>query len=350
MKTKAAILYSLNKPLVLETIEIPALKPGQVLVRVAYSGVCHSQLNEIKGRRGKDAFLPHTLGHEGSGVVCEVGPSVKKVKPGDHVVLTWIKGKGHDVPSSEYRKHGTIIHSGAISTFSSHSVISENRVVPISKTVPLEYAALLGCAMPTGGGIIQNTMKPAPASSIAIFGIGGVGMSALLATSLARCKPIIAIDIHDEKLASASRLGAHAVINAKKEDVLQQIQKITKGVGADFALESAGIKNTMEMAFRVIRPNGGLLVIAGNLAAGKTISLDPFDLIKGKRIVGSWGGNTNPDNDIPSYASQFSKKRLPLDKLITHRFALDDINETIRVLEKEKNVIRVMLDCRGNNE
>lgn len=346
MKTKAAILTSLNIPLAIESITIPALRKGQTLIKIAYSGVCHSQLNEIQGRRGKDPFLPHTLGHEGSGIVHGIGPGVTKVKPGDHVVLTWIKGKGHDVPSCTYRKERTIINSGAISTFSSYSILSENRLVRIPKTIPLEYAALLGCAVPTGGGIIKNTMKPSPESSIVIFGMGGVGASALLAASMAHCKPIIAVDIYNEKLALASKLGAHKVINAKKKNVLEEIQAVTKGTGVDFAVEAAGVKSSMELAFRALRPNGGLLVIAGNLAAGETIAIDPFDLIKGKRIIGSWGGSTNPDRDIPWYARQFVKKRLPLEKLITHRFALHDINKAIRALETEKSIIRIMLDCQ----
>ena len=343
MKTKAAVLYSLNQPLVIEEIEIPALALGQVLVQMAWSGLCRSQINEIQGRKGEDKFLPHVLGHEGSGVVADIGPDVVKVKPGDRVVLTWIKGQGHDVPSALYRKNDTVINSGAISTFSDYTVVSENRLVPIPHNMPLDTAALLGCAVQTGGGIVRNTLAAKEGTSIAVFGVGGIGMSALLTSSALSCKPIIAVDIHDEKLAYASKLGAHICVNAKKENPVERILEITNKKGADCALEATGVKNAMEQAFASVRGGGGLLVIAGNLTAGEKISIDPFDLIKGKRIIGSWGGDAHPDQDIPWYIEHYMQKKLPLDTLITHRFSLDEINRAIETLENEKNVIRVLI-------
>src|SRR5262245_26731137 len=157
MRTDAAVLFELNQPLRLLTLDVPDPRPGQVLVEVAYSGVCHSQLHEVRGRRGPDRFLPHTLGHEGSGTVLAVGDGVTKVKPGDRVVLTWIKGQGADVPSTTYGGGPGRVNSGAISTFMRHTNTCENRLVPLPPEMPLREAALLGCAVPTGAGVVPNT-------------------------------------------------------------------------------------------------------------------------------------------------------------------------------------------------
>ncbi len=159
MKTKAAVLVNLPSLLEIWEFDSSSLKAGQVLVEMAYSGICHSQLNEIIGLKGEDHFLPHTLGHEGSGVVSEIGRGVSKVKPGDHVVLSWIKGEGQNAPGCQYQSACGEVNSGAISTFLTHAVISENRLVAIPKQMPLREAALLGCAIPTGAGVVRNEMK-----------------------------------------------------------------------------------------------------------------------------------------------------------------------------------------------
>ena len=160
MQTKAAILVETGRPLIVDMINIPKLKPGQVLVKIKYSGVCHTQLLEARGHRGADPFLPHCLGHEGSGIVAEVGPNSNKVKVGDPVILSWIKGSGANIPGSVYDWNGKKVNAGAITTFSEYAVISENRLTAIPKDFPLKEAALLGCAVPTGLGTIFNTAKP----------------------------------------------------------------------------------------------------------------------------------------------------------------------------------------------
>lgn len=343
MKTIAAVLEQLNKPLKIRELTIPELKKGQVLVEVAYSGICHSQLLEIRGKRGEDRYLPHTLGHEGSGVVLEIGGGVKKVKPGDHVVLSWIKGSGADVPSTVYQSCEREINSGAISTFMHYTIICENRLTPIPDTMPLREAALLGCAIPTGAGIILNTAKVSPGSSIAIFGIGGIGLSALLAAKMVGATIIIAIDVLDQKLEQAAQFGATHIINARKHDVLSSIMEITNGHGVDYAIESAGRRDSMEKAFQSVRDKGGLCVIAGNLPHGEQISINPFDLIKGKRIIGTWGGETQPDRDILMYVDFFLSERLDLEKLIGDTYNLKDINEALNSIEKGK-MGRVLID------
>ena len=185
--TEAAILTETGKPLSILPLEIPDLAPGQVLVDVAFSGLCHTQLLEIRGKRGPDRFLPHTLGHEGSGVVAAIGAGVAKIAPGDRVVLSWLKGEGADVPATVYQSGEMKINSGAISTFMRRTVTCENRVTSIPDALPLREAALLGCAIPTGAGVVRNTAGVGAGESVAIFGIGGIGQSAVLAFCL---KPI----------------------------------------------------------------------------------------------------------------------------------------------------------------
>ncbi|MCK4821612.1 zinc-binding dehydrogenase, partial [bacterium] len=289
----------------------------------------------IQGLKGKDDYLPHTLGHEGSGIVEAIGGSVSKVKPGDHVVLTWIKGRGTDVPSALYKKgNGSIVNSGAISTFMTKTVVSENRLVKISPEMPLREAALLGCAIPTGAGIVLNTLGVRPGNSIAVFGVGGIGLSAVLAADLINATPVIAVDVFDYKLKLARDVGATYLINASREDTLATILQITGGRGVDYSIEAAGLRETMEGAFQAVRDNGGLCVLAGNLSQGERILLDPFDLIKGKQIIGTWGGETDPDRDIPKYICLYQAGKLKLDKLITDHFTLNEINKAIDLMRK----------------
>ncbi|HEV3007291.1 MAG TPA: zinc-binding dehydrogenase [Pirellulales bacterium] len=342
MQTEAAVLFELNQPLRRVTLEVPDLMPGQVLVEVAYSGVCHSQLHEIRGRRGPDRFLPHALGHEGSGVVRAIGPGVEKVRPGDHVVLTWIKGRGSDVPSTTYRAGSATINSGALCTFMRHTVTCENRVVPIARDMPLREAALLGCALPTGAGVVVNTAAVSRGASVAIFGMGGIGLCALLAARLLEAHPLVAIDVVEQKLVEAMRLGATHVVNARQRDPVAAIRELTQGRGVDYAIEAAGRRETMEAAFRSVRDQGGLCVLAGNLPQGETIAIDPFDLIRGQRIVGTWGGETRPDDDIPRYVRWFHEGRLPLAELITREYRLDQINEALDDMEQGR-VLRALV-------
>lgn len=347
MKTIAAVLDKINKPLQIEELIVPELKNGQVLVKIEYAGLCHSQLNEIMGLKGDDKFLPHTLGHEGSGVVEKIGPCVEKVKPGDRVVLTWIKGSGADVPGAQYRrKDGSFVNSGAISTFLTRAVVSENRLVKITDKMPLKEAALLGCAVPTGAGIIINTAKVSAGSSIAIFGLGGVGLSALLGAKFASVSVIIAVDVVDSKLEYAAALGATHTLNPLKENVVSKILSITGGRGVDFSIESAGKKEAMENAFQSVCDNAGLCVIAGNLAYGDKISINPFDLIKGKRIIGTWGGETRPDDDIPRYAEYYLSGKLNIEKLIAYTCGLSDVNKAFIDLTQGKSG-RVLLSMAG---
>ena len=336
------MLEQINVPLKIQELVIADLNPGQVLVDIKYSGICRSQLNEWHGKKGPDRFLPHTLGHEGSGEVLQTGSEVTKIRKGDRVVITWIKGKGCDVPSSQYMSaEGQVINSGAVSTFMTRAVISENRLVRVSD-IPMDIAALLGCAVPTGCGIMFNELKPKQGSSIAVWGTGGIGLCAILAAAILGCNPIIAIDINKDKLSLAEKCGATHLIDGTK-DAVQTVMEITAGQGTDYGIESAGLISTMEKGYAAIRRSGGHFVIAGNAPRGKKMALDPFDLIAGKHISGSWGGASNPDRDILRYAEMYRKGRLKIDNLITHRVPFERINEAL-LLAESGQVGRVLLN------
>lgn len=336
---KAAVLSRLNEPLdVMSGIECAAPGRGQVLVKLAYSGVCHSQLMEVRGRRGPDAYLPHLLGHEGTGKVIEVGEGVSKVKTDDLVVLGWIKGSGLDGGGVRYRCAcmPQVINAGGITTFNEYALVSENRIVPLPAGVPLDVAVLFGCAVPTGAGIITNDLRPAPGSSIAVFGLGGIGMSALMATMLFDCVKVIAVDVSADKLSLARSFGATHTIDATQTDPVSEIRSMTGGLGVDYAVEASGQVSVIEQAFASVRRGGGVCVFASHPEHGKRILIDPYELICGKQIRGSWGGSSNPDRDIPMFAKLYLEGRLPLEKLITKRYPLEAINEALDDLEHHR--------------
>jgi S-(hydroxymethyl)glutathione dehydrogenase/alcohol dehydrogenase len=337
VQTEAAVLTALGQPLELWNLEIPELKSGQILVDVAYSGLCHTQLLEASGAKGPDRFLPHTIGHEGSGVVASVGPDVKKVKTGDRVVLSWIAGSGAVVGSTIYQSPAGRVNSGAISTFIRQAVTCESRVTKIPDEMPLKEAALLGCAVPTGAGIVMNTASLAAGATIAIFGAGGIGLSALLGAVIRQSSMIIVVDVSAAKLAQAQAMGATHLVDATKVDVLSSIREMTSGRGVDCAVEAAGKRQTMEAAFQSVRDAGGLCVLAGNLPQGEMISIDPMNLIKGKRIVGTWGGESLPDRDIPLFVDMYRAGRLQLASLIAQEYPLNGINQAFADLRSGLN-------------
>ena len=346
--TLAAVLYETNHPLVVSDIEIPPLIPGQVLVKVAYSGVCHSQLMEARGRRGDDQYLPHLLGHEGSGTVLAVGEGVTKVKPGDSVILGWIKGQGMNVNGPKFKIGDQIINAGAVTTFATHTIVSENRCVKVPDGIPMDLAVLFGCAILTGSGIVCNQVKPAAGSTVAVIGLGGIGLSALMALALFECDTVIAVDIEDSKLELAREFGVKHVINSSQDNVVQEILRLTDGKGVDYAIEASGSTQSIEAAFTSVKKFGGLCVFASHPPAGEKIRLDPHDLISGKRIEGSWGGSCSPDTDIPKFAELYYAGKLPLEKLIGKRYRLEEINQALDDLEQRK-ITRALIDM-GVNE
>lgn len=331
MKTKAAVLTKLKAPLEIQELVVPRLQRGQILVRIQAAGLCGSQLFEAKGLRGPDRYLPHLLGHEASGTVADVGAGVTTVRTGDYVTLSWIKGRGIDAPGGQYTFGRRTINAGAVAVFTEYAVVAENRVTKISRSIPPDAAALLGCAVATGGGVVRNTLQVRPGSSLGVFGVGGIGAAAVMTARLAGCSHIVAVDVVPKKLRWVKKFGATMTINAAKRDPVAAIMKRFPG-GLDYAIEAAGKPKVIEQAFEAISTSG-TLAITGHPAHGSTIRLDPFDFIKGKRLVGTWGGATVPERDFAYYIKQYRAGRLNIQDLITHRFSLDAINKAIAALE-----------------
>ncbi len=274
MRTLAAVLVEVNRPLELADLEVPALKPGQVLVEIAFSGVCHTQVLECRGYRGEDRYLPHCLGHEGSGVILETGLGVAKVRAGDRVILSWIKGSGADVPGTVYNWAGRKVNAGGITTFGRHAILAENRVTPLPQGVSMAQAALLGCAVPTGVGVVFNTAQPRPGQSLVVFGAGGVGLCAVAGAAVAGCTPVIAVDVRRDKLALAEHVGATCRINAAETDPVQELQRMCPG-GVDYAIEATGRPAVMRQALLSVRSQGGVAVVVGNARHGERLEIDP---------------------------------------------------------------------------
>jgi len=289
---------------------------------------------EVRGDRGEDKFLPHFLGHEGVGTVVEMAKDVDKVSLGDTVVLGWIKGKGLDAGGCQYQQGDRLINSGAVTTFSTFAVVSENRVVKLPENIPEKTAVLLGCALPTGAGIVLNQLKPKTNSSVGVFGLGGIGLSALLAMNHFKPEHIVAFDIEEKKLNLAKELGATHCYSVDEKGIAQFKQNFP--LGLDGIVEAAGKTSTIEAAFSLIKRGGGRCIFASHPPAGETIKLDPFELICGKLIEGSWGGATQPDQDLPIIVDIINKYRLPVEKLLSNEYSLDEINQAIDDLEQRK--------------
>lgn len=339
----AAVFEELGKPLILRTIELPPLSAGQVLVKVEYSGVCRSQLMEVSGGRGTDRWLPHLLGHEGSGTVLAVGPGVTKVAVHEDVILTWIKGHGMDVPGAKYKCGDSIINSGPVTTFSNYTVVSENRLVKKPRYLPLDQAILFGCALPTGAGMVLNEARPRKEEKVVVVGLGGIGLSAVMALKSLGVQVCVGVDISEDKLRAAKTLGATHVFNSSISSFSSDISAITNNNGFDLCIESGGLTDTIELGFQLIRKGGGRLLFASHPPADQRISISPHDLISGKNIFGSWGGACKPDEDVPRFCSLIKKANIPLDILLTKKYRLREINNALEDL-KMGRVFRPLIE------
>ncbi len=338
---KAAVLDELNKPLGIIKLEIPeTLSVGQVLVRIKYSGICGKQLAEQSGAHGPDKYLSHLLGHEGGGIVRACGPGVKHVRIGDHVVIHWRKGIGIDSELPQYwcPERGRYIGGGSNNTFQELAIISENRLTKIPSDVPLDEAALLGCAVTTGIGAVVNDVKLKPGESVIVFGCGGVGLNVLQACSLISAYPIAGVDILDEKLRNAIVMGATETINSVTNPDL--FTMATRGDLFDVAIDTTGIPAVIEQAWKMAKR----VCLIAQMQQGKTLSINTTAMQSGKTLFGTDGGMTDPTADIPRYVRLLKSGRLNLRGLITHTTDLDGLNAQLdltRAGEVGRGIIRL---------
>lgn len=327
---KAAILVEQKKPLIIDDVELPPqLEVGQVLVKIHFSGICGSQLGEIDGAKGPDRFLPHLLGHEASGIVEATGPGVKHVKAGDTVVLHWRKGLGIEVAPPSYKWRGQKLNAGHVATFNEYAIVAENRVTPIPADSDMEVAALFGCAVTTGFGVIENNAKVRIGEAVVVFGAGGVGLNIVQAAALVGAYPIIAVDLYDNRLALAKEMGATHLINSKTQDAREAISQIVGAQGVDAFIDNTGQPAIIEMGYQMTKPQGRVTLV-GVPRKGNDISIYSLPLHFGKVISGSHGGEAVPHEDIPRYQRLLDAGRIQMKPLITEYFDLDDINTAIQ--------------------
>jgi S-(hydroxymethyl)glutathione dehydrogenase/alcohol dehydrogenase len=336
MKTPAAILFEQKKPLRLAEVEVPALSYGQVLVEVKVSRICGSQLGEIEGVKGPDKYLPHLLGHEGGGVVQEVGPEVTQVKPGDHVVLHWRPGAGIQARPAQYRLDGQTIHAGNITTFQHLTVVSENRVTRIPPDVDFEVAALLADTLTTGFGAVTRNARVEIGEAVVVIGVGGIGLGTVLGAHLAGAHPVIAVDLHDHKLAKARAFGATHTINSQMENLVDAVQRILGGP-ADAVFDGTGSPAVIEQAWKITSPKGRL-VLVGVMPHDRQFDFNTLPLHYGKVLTGTEGGMSRPSTDLPRYLRMIQGGRFDPRDMVTHRCALPEVNEAIAAMRAGQSI------------
>ena len=356
MKITAAVLreigrpapYARSMPLSLEQVELDAAGPGEVLVRIRAAGLCHSDLSVIDGNRPRP--MPMVLGHEAAGVVEQVGVGVTGLARGDHVVAAFVPSCGHCGPCDAGRPalcepgfaansagtllaggrrlhdaNGEVNHHLGVSGFADHAVLAANSLVRVPGDLPFAEAALFGCAVITGVGAVVNTAAMPRGASVAVVGLGGVGLASLLAAKMLDAEHIVAIDLNDAKLATARELGATAAVNAADPDAADKVRDLTRG-GVAFAFEMAGAARAFELAYRITR-RGGTTVSAGLSHPDQRFSLPHLGLVAEERTIkGSYLGSCVPSRDIPRYIDWYRAGRLPVNRLLSERIRLEDIN------------------------
>ena len=326
---QAAILVKQNQPLVVDQIELPrTLDIGQVLVKLHYSGICGSQLGEIDGTKGEDKYLPHLLGHEGSGTVLATGPGVRYVEPKDKVVLHWRKGLGIESQPPAYAWRGRQINAGWITTFNEYAIVSENRLTRIPPDSDMEVAALFGCAVTTGFGVVQNNAKLRIGESVVVFGAGGVGLSIVQAAALVTAYPIVAVDLYDNRLELAKQMGATHIVNAGHENAAARIRELIGPGGLDAFIDNTGLPEIIRMGFDLTGTKGRVTLV-GVPKKGNEVSIYSLPLHFGKSLSGSHGGETIPEQDIPRYHALYKAGRIKLRELVTNRYNLNELNDAI---------------------
>ncbi len=372
MKIRAAVLdkmgaeppYAKSKPLRIVELDLDPPGRSEVLVRVVAAGLCHSDLSVINGDRPRP--MPMALGHESAGIVEQLGEDVDDLEVGDHVVMVFMPSCGHCIPCAEGRPAlcepgaaangaGTLLKGGrrlhcdgavinhhlGVSGFATHCVVSRRSVIKVDKSLPLDEAALFGCAVLTGVGAVVNTGRMQPGETAAVIGLGGVGLSSVLGAVASGARQIIAIDLSDDKLGLARQLGATHTVNARDADAAEQVREISGG-GVDFAFEMAGAVRAMELAYKITK-RGGTTITAGLPPPGAALAVPIVQLVAEERTLkGSYIGTCVPTRDIPRFVALYQAGKLPVDRLMSGKLKLDDINEGFDRLHEGKAVRQVI--------
>jgi S-(hydroxymethyl)glutathione dehydrogenase / alcohol dehydrogenase len=328
---QAAILAESRKPLIVDDITLPdALDVGQVLVKILHTAICGAQINEIEAAKGPDKFLPHLLGHEATATVIEIGPGVTNVKPEDTVVLHWRPSQGIQCRPPSYRWRGQPLNAGWVTTFNAYAVVSENRMTVVSPEIDLKTAALLGCAVTTAAGVINNDARLRVGESVVVFGVGGVGLNVVQFAALAGAHPIVAVDLIERKLEMARERGATHTLNPSRlQDIEREIRNLVGQKGPDKVVETTGVKSVIELAYTITHPDG-ICVLVG--VPSEKVEIYTLPLHFNKVLTGSHGGDAVPHLDIPRLLRLNAAGRLSFDGLITHEFRLEDINTALDVV------------------
>lgn len=339
---RGAVLEQFNMPLTIRRLRVPDLLHGQVLIKVKYSGLCRSQIMEIGGRRGHDKYLPHLLGHEGIGTVIKTGPSVSKVNVGDEVIISWIKSRGISAKNAIYKdENENQINAGPATTLSEMTIVSENRVSLMPNYLPANLAALFGCALLTGMGMALKEVKINTASTVLIYGLGGIGLGALIGAASKNPRKIIVVDKSEDKRILANKLGVYNFVNQSDSTFLSQVHSLNNGLGVDICLEAGGTIESIESAFACLN-RSGKLIFASHPDSSETIRIFPHELISGKIIKGTWGGSAKPDKDLGYFSKIFLDKNLTLADLGIKEYFLEDINLAISEFDQGK-VLRPLI-------
>jgi S-(hydroxymethyl)glutathione dehydrogenase/alcohol dehydrogenase len=365
VRFKAAVLEEVGKPIVIDELEMDALATGDVLVRIKASGLCHTDLEVIQGALAYP--MPIVLGHEGAGVVEAVGSGVTRVRPGDHVILSWNPHCGHcfycerDLPilcepfarhqpqghlldgtSRMKRKGAKVHHYSVTSTHAELTVVPESGAIPIPKEMPFDRACIIGCGVMTGVGAAVRKARLEPGANVAVIGCGAVGLNAVQGAKLAGSQKIIAIDIGAVKLERAKAFGATHTIDAGGVDVVAQVKALTQGRGADYVFEAAGNAKVFRLAVEVCRP-GGDVVWLGKVNVDEEVAFRWGSLMGERRIVRSSYGGARPARDFPWLVNEYLKGRLKLDELITRRIRLEEINDGFAMLARGEGIRTVIV-------
>ena len=368
MKARAAVAWAPKQSLSIEEIDVEGPKQGEVLLKVVASGVCHTDAFTLSGEDPEGAF-PCVLGHEGGCEVLECGPGVKDLKPGDHVIPLYIPECGECVycrstktnlcqsiastvwtgympdGTQRFSKDGKpIFHYMGCSTFSEYTVVPEIALAKIDKAAPLDKVCLLGCGVTTGIGAVLNTAKVEPGSSVAVFGLGGIGLSVIQGAVMAKAKRIVAIDVNPDKFAMAKALGATDFINPRDltGSVTEAVVELTGG-GVDYSFECIGNVDVMREALECCHMGWGVSTIIGVAGAGKEIRTRPFQLVTGRTWKGSAFGGVKGRSELPGYVDRYLHGQIELDSLVTHRMPLEEINTAFDLMHQGRSIRSVII-------